>query len=268
MLRKFAFAVAGAGLALAATGCSALPGGVLGGPSVTEVMKNVVDKTRTVDTYRAEMTMSGSMGGQSMDTTSDIEYTAKPEPTYKMEMDVKGEQVVALMRGSEMVVQGDPSLGAGWMRMDMGESGMDQAQDPVAEVEKLLAGENVEEVGSEDVNGAATTKYAGSYTIEEALAKVQDAEAKDAARKVYDESGIKQVDFQVWVGEDGLPRRVQSAAGEKFDSTIDFVEFNQPVDIEYPAESEITDMDDMLNDLGGGAGVPDTGAGVPDTGGY
>ncbi|PSK92862.1 hypothetical protein CLV63_11771 [Murinocardiopsis flavida] len=267
MLRKITGTLAGVGLALAATGCAAMPGaagggGLGGGPSVTEVIDKVVDKTREVETYQAEMSMAGSMGGESMDITSDIEFTAKPEPTYKMSMDMAGQENTVLMRGSEILMEADPAMGGGWMRAGgSGEQAMNQSQDPIAEVEKLLAGDNVEEVGSEDVGGVSTTKYKGSYTIDQALEQIQDTEAKDAARQVYDKAGVDKIDFEAWVGDDQLPRKVTSSAGDTVDTTLTFTSFNEPVDIQYPDPSEVKDMDDML---GGGGGAPD----IPDPGGY
>ncbi|GAA3763996.1 hypothetical protein HDA32_004981 [Spinactinospora alkalitolerans] len=249
MLRKFAVAVAGSGLAMVVAGCSALPGAA-GGASVTEVLSNLVSQTREVESYRAEMTTSGSMQGQATEMTQEITYSGTPEPTYEITMDLgtSGTSRV-LMRGDEILVEGDPSMGGpAWLRSSAAE-GTQQPQDPMAELEKLLAGEGIEEAGSEEVNGVSTTKYTGTYSVDQALENIDDADAKESAQQLYSQSGVSEMAFEVWVDDEGLPRRVSSEAGD-FTSTMDFLEFNQPVEIEYPSADQIGDMDDLMGDLG------------------
>src|SRR5690606_20309193 len=154
MKKKFATVLVGAGTVLAVGGCGMLPGaggsgggggegggGGLSSLNPVEIVAKAVDNTEQAESYTASMTMSGSMQGQSLDTQADIEYTSDPEPTVKMSTTAQGTEAVMLMRGSEMVME-DPG-GSGWMRMDLGEMGMSNAgsQDPLSEVEKLLAAE-------------------------------------------------------------------------------------------------------------------------------
>ncbi|GAA1081715.1 DUF6612 family protein [Nocardiopsis composta] len=258
MKKKFATVLVGAGTVLAVGGCGMLPGaggsgggggegggGGLSSLNPVEIVAKAVDNTEQAESYTASMTMSGSMQGQSLDTQADIEYTSDPEPTVKMSTTAQGTEAVMLMRGSEMVME-DPG-GSGWMRMDLGEMGMSNAgsQDPLSEVEKLLAAEDVQESGSEEVNGVGTTRYSGSYSAAEAASKIGDEQLAQQAEQVYSQMGIESVDFEVFVDDDGLPRRVTSNAGDTLESTIDFLTFNEPVDIQYPSPDQITDMGDM-----------------------
>lgn len=221
-----------------------------------------------IDSYTATLEMSGSMSGVSLDMTSDVEYTATPEPIVKMESTSNGADSTILMRGSEMVMKSDmPGAAPGgpeWLRMDLGEMGeqgnMGAQQDPLAEVEKLLAADDVQEEGTADVGGLETTRYTGSYSTEEALQEL-DAEAQEAARQVYDQSGVSSVDFEVFVDDEGLPRRVTTDAGGTVSTTMDFTSFNEPVSIEWPSEDQIGDfdsmMDDMMGDVPGGGDMED-----------
>ena len=258
MLKKIAGVAAGAGLAMAATGCGVIPGM---GPNPMEVIAGLADKTNEVESYRAEFAMSGELSGAS-GATAEVEYTATPEPTMKMSMEIDGVQNTVLMRGEEMIVNtadmglndmGPSDLGGApvetpeWLRMDMGEMGVDAAhQDPLSEVEKLLAVEEAEAVGTEEVNGTETTRYTGSYSTDKALEQLGDQAAKDAASEIYGEIGVDTVDFDVWVDGDGMPRRVVSSLGDQVEAIVDFLEFNQPVDIEYPSSDQIGDMNDMF----------------------
>ncbi|WP_017622503.1 LolA-like protein [Nocardiopsis chromatogenes] len=273
MHKKFSAALAGTGIVLATSGCGLLfggggGGGAAGGPmsdlNPVDLIAEAVNNTESVDSYTATMEMGGSMSGVSLDMNSDIEYTATPEPTVKMESTSNGTSSTILMRGSEMVMQSDmPGAAPGgpeWLRMDlsqMGEQGGNAgAQDPLAEVEKLMAANDVQEEGSADVNGVETTRYSGTYSTEEALQEL-DPEAQEAARQVYDQSGVSEVSFEVFVDGDGLPRRVTTDAGGTVTSSIDFTSFNEPVDVEWPSEDQIGDFDSMMDDMMGD--LPETG---------
>ncbi|MDA2811036.1 hypothetical protein O4J56_10350 [Nocardiopsis sp. RSe5-2] len=267
MHKKISAALAGTGIVLATSGCGLLfggggGGGAAGGPlsdlNPVDLVAEAVNNTEAVDSYTATMEMSGSMSGVSLDMTSDIEYTATPEPTVKMESTTQGTTSTILMRGSEMVMQSDmpgaPPGGPEWLRMDLGQMGEQGggagAQDPLAEVEKLLAAQDVQEEGSADVNGVETTRYSGTYSTEEALQEL-DPEAQEAARQVYDQSGVSEVSFEVFVDGDGMPRRVTTDAGGTVTSSIDFTSFNEPVTVEWPSEDQIGDFDSMMDDMMG-----------------
>ncbi|ASU85675.1 hypothetical protein CDO52_25275 [Nocardiopsis gilva YIM 90087] len=261
MLKKIAAAAAGAGLALAVSGCSVLPLPGLGGPSPLEVVKNMANDAEKADTYTASMTMSGSVGAQSMDMSADIDYTRNPEPTLQMEMDMQGQQATVLMRGTDMVMKAD-SMGMGqmggdtpeWIRFDPGDQQVDVgSQDPLSEVEKLMAVKQAEEAGSQDIDGVPTTKYTGSYSTEEALQEVDDADAQQAAREQFEQAGVDTVEFEAYIDGDGLPRRVVTKLGDAFTSTVDFHSFNEPSEVQFPSESQIGSMDDLTPGLGGGS---------------
>ncbi len=240
MLKKSASAVAGAaGLVVATTGCGIIPGL---GASPTEVLQQAVQDTRDVGSYRVEMTSSGTVSGTEVDTTMEMVYTDDPEPT--VQMTEQSTDTTTLMRGSEMLVD----TGSGWTRSEMSESPMQQGNaDPKAQVDQLLASEDVEETGSEDVNGSETTVYEGSYPVSDALEQIEDEEAKDMAQSVYDEAGISEIPFTAWIDGDGMPARVQTTM-DQLEQTMDFVEFGQDVTIEWPSEDEISDG------MGGGGG--------------
>ncbi|MBB6175112.1 hypothetical protein HNR23_005172 [Nocardiopsis mwathae] len=258
MLKKIAAAAAGAGLMVAVAGCSALPLPGLGGPSPLEIVRNMASNAEQADTYSATISMTGALGGESMEMSGDVDYVREPEPTMRMEMGVDGQQVTVLMRGSEMLTKTDiPGVGdmggdmPEWIRMEMGQAGVEVAnQDPLSEVQRLIAAKEAEEAGSEDVNGVATTKYVGSYSTEEALREVDDPEARQAARETFEKAGVDTVDFEVYVDGDEQPRRVISKLGDAFTSTVDFRSFNEPMEIDYPAEDRIGDFPMPGGDLG------------------
>lgn len=256
MLKKSAGVVAGTGLVVASTGCGIVPGL---GASPAEVLQQAVQETQNISTYRAEVNSSGSLGSEpATEDTFEITYTEDPEPT----MEIAGSEAgTVLARGAEFVV--DDGSGQ-WYRMDFSDMGEDMFQDPKAQVDQMMASENVEETGSEEVNGFGTRVFEGSYPIQEALDRIEDSNARDMAESRYDNAGVSEVPFTVWVGDDdGLPRRI-SYEIDDYEETIDFLEFGQDVNIEWPSEDEINDMGDMLNDPTGGGDMPDPESEMPD----
>ncbi|GAA3753002.1 LolA-like protein [Salinactinospora qingdaonensis] len=275
MLRKIAVVVTGSALTMAVAGCSTADGNGDGDPSAdqssaspsagsasaaqaegdqsaaTEAVAEAVSRVADATSYRFKMTSSGEASGESAqpegDFSQEIVYTSNPEPIYKMNVPVTPETTtLGVIRGDELLVQGDPSIGMPpWMRMEVPPEVQKQLQlDPLALIRQLLASEDVEKVGSEEVNGVATTKYEGSYAVEAALEQVQDEQARQSIRSLYEEEGATEVDFQVWVDADGLPRRVGDKAGDS--AGVEFLEFNQPVDVPSPAPDEIQDIDGLM----------------------
>lgn len=254
MARTVSAAAAGSGLLLAVSGCGLLPGV---GEDPLETIRSAVEQTREVENYRAELAMSGSVEGVQFDNTAELEYVAEPEATLRMVTEVPGAGTsVVLMRDDDLLVEGDPSTGqAEWLRMDLTEAGQEQQQitDPVAEVEQLLAGDEVEEAGSEEIDGTSTTRYTGSFPAEEALREIEDSEARETTRQMYESMGVSEIPFDIWISEDGLPRRVHSDVGD-VGSTVDFLEFNTDVAIDYPDEDLIEDFDHSPAEPEGGEG--------------
>ncbi|RNL83788.1 hypothetical protein [Halostreptopolyspora alba] len=256
MLKKSAGVVTGTGLVVASTGCGIIPGL---GASPVEVLQQAVQETQDVSTYRAEVSSSGSIGDEpATEGTSEIVYTEDPEPTMEITGDDMG---TVLARGTELVV--DDGSGE-WVRMDFSEMGEEAFTDPKAQVDQLMAGENVEETGSEEVNGAGATVFEGAYPIQDALDQIEDSNARDMAEGMYDDAGVSEVPFTVWIGDDdGLPQRIVYEVGD-YEETIDFLEFGQDVSIEWPSEDQVTDMEDMLDDPTGGTEIPDPESEMPD----
>lgn len=260
-MRKLAVTAAGGSLVLASTGCGLIPGL---GQDPFDVISNAVQDMRAVDTYRAEVVTEGGVADVGGQDSVDLEYVAEPEPTMRMSMEVPGQgQGEVLARGTEMLIEGDPQLGtAEWLRMDLSEYG-ELVADPVAGVEQLLASDEVEEVGEEDIEGTATTHYTGTYPVSESLDEIEDSEAREMAAETYEEMDVDEVEFDVWITDDDMPRRVQDQVGE-MSSTVDFLEFNADITIDYPDEGQIEDFDMDLGEMPDVPDAPDAPGEIPD----
>jgi hypothetical protein len=109
--------------------------------------------------------------------------------------------------------------GKTWVRMDMQamgkEAGIDFQQltqigqnNPTQGLDYLNGVADVEEVGSEEVRDTSTTHYSGTLDFDR-VAEDLPAEQAEAVRKVSELSGIREAPLDIWIDDDGLPRRMK-----------------------------------------------------------
>jgi hypothetical protein len=125
-------------------------------------------------------------------------------------------------------------------------------------------------VGNEQVRGVDTTHYRGTVNIASALAELP-ADQRAQVQQKLDQVGVDptSVGFpvDVWVGKDGLVRRIQlgldtshlpavgSAANVKATLTMDLYDIGQPVNITVPPANQVFTIDPgILGALGSLAG--------------
>ena len=118
---------------------------------------------------------------------------------------------------------------------------------------------DLEVVGEEEVNGAATTHYRAMASLE------QLAAADPSAAEDLDLEGLEASDIQmnVWVDGDGLARRVSfdvqyESADLEIDGlamsvTIDMFDLNEDIQVEVPAGATVMTEEEMMGALFGGA---------------
>ena len=155
-----------------------------------------------------------------------------------------------------------------WVKMDLdtmtGVPGMGQLQqfnnnDPRATMELLRGVADVEELGSEEIRGTATTHYKGMVDLEKAIAEAPP-ETKKALRQQYQLLGITEVPVDVWVDDEGLLRRqditmdlskmdTQGAPAGQVPTSMfmrmELFDFGTDVDVKPPPAGQVTDMADL-----------------------
>lgn len=156
----------------------------------------------------------------------------------------------AMLGGSDCIQQDVPGAEGG---LAFG----GQLADPAAALQSLSGAEDVEEVGTEEVDGVTTTHFRGAGTMASALARLDGAEA-DELRQHLDEGGVSldsPFSFEIWVDADGLVRKMTtttSVAGDQpfeVSGEVRFLDFGTPVDIDVPTDA--TPMSELQGLLGG-----------------
>ena len=178
---------------------------------------------------------------------------------------------VYLQLGSLSTLLG-AATGQSWIKIPVDSGAADAVGAPLGdgtEILKLLdqAG-GVKVVGTEPVRGVDTTHYQGTLDLASALAEVsadERAKAESELGKVGIDPSMASIPVDVWIGSDGLVRRVQigvsglqpttpstaSPTGVGGTLTMEFYDFGQPVDITVPPADQVLQVDpSMLGSLG------------------
>ena len=189
-----------------------------------------------------------------------------------------GEEVGDFGDGRAIVYLRLPALtrvmpgGKPWIKMDLNalgrQAGIDLSQftqlatDPSRMVDWLRSvSGDVTTVGTEKLDGVDTTHYRATVD----LSKYPDlvpADQREAVQKAVDQltkaAHISSFPVHVWVDEDGLVRQVRAVLTETMQgqtvnvvTTERFYDFGTPVDIQLPAESQVTDISTLAGSVGG-----------------
>lgn len=288
MIRRFAVGTAlVTSLTLSLTGCLGDAGDKVSQAgenlklSAAQVLGKSAEKTGQIESFQADFDMSVSAPDGNVKAAGAMQYQLKPELAYSMkysEMSVGGQS----MGGMEQLLVGRtmymkmPMLaelpGASakpWIKISLEEAGraaglnieqmlqQSQQMDPVANMKKLTASKDVREVGKENVNGVETTHYSGTYKLADAIAELP-ADQQEAARAAIAQTGMESMKFDVWVDGQQLPQKMAmstpSSAAGAMNMTMTYRDYGKPVQIAAPPASQVTDMAEMMQGLGGGLG--------------
>ncbi|GLU49280.1 LppX_LprAFG lipoprotein [Nocardiopsis ansamitocini] len=211
-----------------------------------DILQKLVGSTEEVTSFRAVSSIQGGEAGeQEVALEQEIRYTASPEPVYEAKSDLMGMEIVTIIHGDEVLMD----MGSGWTRTslsDVGELGVDvsEAVDPGAQVAKLQEAADLSEEGQEEVNGVATTKFAGTLPVSSAIETLPE-DVRAATEQEYADAGLTEIPFTLWVDGDDLPRRIVTDMGQS-SMTVEYLEFNGDITIELPSEDQITDGGSLL----------------------
>ncbi|MFL1376580.1 MULTISPECIES: hypothetical protein [unclassified Nocardiopsis] len=240
------------------------------GGSIFDLLSSMDDSTRELTNYTlfVEVTsedpdlgeFSAEMTFEAMDDPKAVQTTVFMPDMADMILEMTGVTaedlgVTAEDLGTTIIItpaEGEPLLSnhtgleeadTPWVR------GTPEAQDATAEemfdleefpglVAAFAEIEEMEEVGSEKVNGADTTMVKGSLTQDQVDA--MDAEAKLAVLEFIGGDIIGTLDVAIWISEDGFPLKLDMS-DDDFEMNLEFSEIGT-TSFEIPAEDQITDL--------------------------
>jgi flavin-binding protein dodecin len=289
--RYVAGAAAGLALTVSLTGCRADAGAgkasggdkPAGGTQLTaaqEALAKASEKTADLKSFRATLTTSTVVSGKKTDLTGNLAFRLKPTPAMKL--DVPPIKTAGkTMDGFQEVFVGDtiylkvPALAkqagkpwVGFSTTDLSKAtGIDvqsmqnqgQQANPALNAKMLTASKDVHAVGKETVAGVRTTHYQGTFSLADALNKLDTTERAEA-QKIFGQLGLDKLNFNMWVDGQQLPRKLAlaTAPGSKLalDIAMKYLAFDAPVSIKAPAKSQVADGAKLANKVkDGGSNV-------------
>lgn len=142
--------------------------------------------------------------------------------------------------------------GKHWIKVGGNAMGMGQLLDQLASIDPstqmraFVSSGNATEAGTEEIDGVKTTKYSATLKPEQLpnLSSL-DKSQREALKKTYDELGIKEVNYTVWIDSQYQPRKIvvltPSSSGD-VTVTMNIADINKRVDLSAPAADQVADF--------------------------
>src|SRR5512132_1293461 len=252
-------------LALVAAGCGS------GSSLALDPVASAADRTLEKGTGRFDLqtaftlpllgksTLSGEgsfdNAKQAMDVTMNVQGGGAGMPSA---VELRLLHTAMYMRLDELPAGGQLPKGKSWVKVDLERAlktlGVDLAnlgvgQSPTGVLAQLRGSTNTQKVGTETIDGVRTTHYRGTVDVQDALDQATAKERK-ALRRLLDEAKAHGIDatsttFDVWVGDDGLVRRLTQQVGSVGQVTMTFSHYGEPVQIAAPPAEETIDLSDL-----------------------
>lgn len=254
-------------------------------PAAVARLADAVEATIAEGSARFTMSVGGGTEGGGEQLAEGVEDFE----TQRRQITFSGPQgeLDAVVDGSETYLRVPFLEGASWVRVDFADLGGGSLggpvglplQDPGGAIE-LIDGTSgqVRELGEEDAEGVATTRYAVTVDLV-AVADQADALAGGDVAAAMAETGARELAMNVWVDDDDLIRRVAYtldadptevsagdatfSAGGPVTATFAYRDFGTDAEVAVPSDGEVLDIDeDAIRD-----GVEGLGEGLGDLGG-
>jgi hypothetical protein len=260
------------------------------GPAPVSPRDAVLDAMSAVyeaGSLHQELEMSVTAEGQTFSFTGEADVDHRNQRIdMTMDMGMLGGEMQIVMDGGIVYMRSPAFQDAPTRWISMDPSKLDPAAaaqfggfgagttDPSAYVGLFAGVFDVEASGEQEIGGISTTRYVGTIDLAKVLESFSDVvgEDVDAATKEQLEAAVAQlgslgidedIPFEIWIDEDGLPRRqrvtmdfgdLAPGAGEaSMEMTVFYSAFGEPVEVELPKRSEVTDVSDLMGGAGAGA---------------
>jgi hypothetical protein len=151
-------------------------------------------------------------------------------------------------------------LGKSWIKIDLAAlaksngvdlGGLSQPSqgNPADMLQALKAVGSSRKVGTENLDGVATTHYRATIDPKTALDRIPDKQSASTLKQMLSGSGLSAIPIDVWIDRAGRVRRESmkfSANGTSMDMTISFTRFGVPVDTTPPPADQVLDAGSLL----------------------
>lgn len=226
--------------------------------------------TMTISAAGTELTGSGSAvtAGDGSSMRMDMSYDSFPGMPDGFDMEIILDDGTMYMSTATFAAAGAPTEALGdkeWVSIDLNdvvpgyESFADLAtgqNDPSQAFEYLKGAEDVELVGTEEIDGESTQHLRGTLNLQTALDELP-AEAQEELRATMQELeaqiGTTSMPFEAWVDDQGRVRRMSYTMESGADApqafslamTLDITDYDAELDFDVPSPDEAVDLGEL-----------------------
>ena len=257
-----------------------------GGPPVSprDAVLDAITAVYEAGSYHQELDMSMSAEGMEYSITAEADVDSETQDVaMTMDLGMLGGEMEMVVHDGVIYMRSPAFEGVAptpWVSMDPAK--MDPAAaaqfggfgagttDPSAYAGLFAGVFDVRASGEADIGGVATTRYVGTIDLAKVLEGFSDVVGEDvdaatkeqleAAVKQFEALGIEQkIPFELWIDEEGLPRRqritmdfgdlVPGTEEALLKMTVDYSAFGEPVHVQVPKASQVTDITDQMGDM-------------------
>lgn len=267
---------------LALTALSVLVSCAEGGTPVSprDAVLDAMTAVYEAGSYHQQLTMSMSAEGESFSITAEADIdNATQRASMTMDLGMMGGEMEMVMDDGVIYMRSPTFEDAPTPWLSFDPSKMDPATaaqfggfgagttDPSAYAGLFAGVFDVEASGEADIDGIATTRYTGTIDLQKVLEGFADVVGEDADAETTEqlEATIEQfealgidgkIPFQIWIDDEGLPRRqritmdfgglIPGTGDAHMEMTVEFSAFGEPVNVELPKASQVTDITKMM----------------------
>ncbi|MFJ7266263.1 LppX_LprAFG lipoprotein [Streptomyces sp. NPDC099050] len=249
------------GTGKAAAGQGAAKGAVEVVPAA--YLEKVKAKSEEITSLRYSMT--GTAEGERF--SGDVSLRIKPSVAMSMKMSTSGEggQKAEIRLVDEAMFIGAEGK---WIKFDTktldpalaqklhsaGGTANKGGENPGDRAGELLKAKDLKYVGEESIDGVKTKHLSGTVTLDDLRAAPASSspEAKkrqEQSVKALEAQGVKNLTLDMWIDESDHTKQVRTrgdAAKGPVDTTITFLDYNQPVDVAAPPADQVVDLAEMM----------------------
>jgi hypothetical protein len=226
-----------------------------------EAMAKVGQQLDDMNSWSFTVDMKGS-GDTTLNMKGTGQYQREPALAMQLKLDTLEAAGQSLSGAEVLIVDNTVYLhlselssalgGKHWIKVGGNAMGMGQVLDqlssidPSTQMRAFASSGNAKEAGTEEIDGVKTTKYSATLKPEQLpnLSSL-DKSQREALKKTYDELGIKEVNYTVWVDNQYQPRKLvvltPSSSGD-VTVTMNIADINKPVDLAAPPADQVADF--------------------------
>jgi hypothetical protein len=229
-------------------------GGQTGSETAAQAIQAAAEQSKKINSYSIRMDESLT-GATAEHITGNMQFRLRPSLLAQVNLSIPPASVNEILttKVAYLKIPGLGSTSKPWVKLSLtGKNGTGAAlgqllqsaenSNPANQTAALTASKDLRKTGAEVVNGIPTTRYEGTYSVQDQLKKMPPALRKITSQSIA-ALGITRVQFTIWIDGQHQMRRVitvEKGSSTTITTKLDIISINQPVNVTPPPPSQVT----------------------------